>query len=235
MNKLVKNLLLITGMSGAGKSVALNSLEDLGYYCIDNMPVVLLNHIISLTNENNLSYNNIENFAVVVDSRSQNFSSFTNVINDLKTTGDIKLNILFLDAGDDVLIKRYKETRRTHPLQKQGSITEGIIEERKLLKNVRETADYIIDTSYLSTNQLKKEIAKRFNFESNYFDVYIMSFGFKYGAPIDCDYVFDVRFLPNPFYIEELRNLTGLDDKCYKYVFDNESTKVFLEKLVSLL
>src|SRR5690554_1834127 len=112
MNKLVKNLLLITGMSGAGKTVALNSLEDLGYYCIDNMPVVLLSHITSLTSESNINYNNIENFAVVVDSRSQDFASLIDVINELKTTGNIRLNILFLDASDDVLIKRYKETRR---------------------------------------------------------------------------------------------------------------------------
>lgn len=235
MNKLVKNLLLITGMSGAGKTVALNSLEDLGYYCIDNMPVVLLSHITSLTSESNINYNNIENFAVVVDSRSQDFASLIDVINELKTTGNIRLNILFLDASDDVLIKRYKETRRTHPLQKQGSISEGIIEERKVLKNVREAADYIIDTSYLSSNKLKKEITQRFSLKRNYFDINIMSFGFKYGAPIDCDYVFDVRFLPNPFYIDELRNLTGLDEECYNYVLNNEATKEFLDKLVSLL
>lgn len=235
MKKFVKNLLLITGMSGAGKSVALSSLEDLGFYCIDNMPVVLLKHIVSLTSENNLSYNNIENFAIVVDSRSQDFNSLVDVITELKKMEKIELNILFLDASDEVLIKRYKETRRTHPLQKQGSIIEGIIEERKILKNIREAADYIIDTSSLSSNKLRKEISQRFSLKSNYFDINIMSFGFKYGAPMDCDYVFDVRFLPNPFYIDELRDLTGLDKACYDYVMNNEFTTEFMDKLVSLL
>lgn len=235
MTKLVKNLLLVTGMSGAGKSVALNCLEDLGYYCIDNMPVVLLNHITSLTSENNLNYNNIENFAVVVDSRSQDFSSLINVIKELKATQSLKLKILFLDANDDVLVKRFKETRRLHPLLKQGSIIEGILKERQVLKNVRESADYIIDTSYLSSNKLKQEIATRFSFKKKYFDVNIMSFGFKYGAPIDCDYVFDVRFLPNPFYIDKLRDQTGCDEECYQFVVDNDSTQVFLEKLTALL
>lgn len=235
MTKLVKNLLLVTGMSGAGKSVALNCLEDLGYYCIDNMPVVLLNHITSLTSENNLSYNNIENFAVVVDSRSQDFSALIHVIKEIRETVHLKLQILFLDANDDVLVKRFKETRRMHPLSKQGSIIEGIILERQILESLREQADYIIDTSYLSSNKLKKEITSRFSFNKTHFDINIMSFGFKHGAPIDCDYVFDVRFLPNPFYIDEMRNQTGLDESVYNYVIKREDTTIFLEKLVSLL
>ncbi|QVK17298.1 RNase adapter RapZ [Mycoplasmatota bacterium] len=235
MTKLVKNLLLVTGMSGAGKSVALNCLEDIGYYCIDNMPVVLLNHITSLTSENNLNYNNIENFAVVVDSRSQDFSSLFHVIDEIRETVHLKLQILFLDANDDVLVKRFKETRRMHPLSKQGSIIEGIILERQILESLREQVDYIIDTSYLSSNKLKKEITSRFSFKKNQFDINIMSFGFKHGAPIDCDYVFDVRFLPNPFYIDEMRNQTGLDEEVYDYVIKREDTTIFLEKLVSLL
>ncbi len=235
MSKLVKNLLLVTGMSGAGKSVALNCLEDLGYYCIDNMPVVLLNHITSLTSENNMNYNNIENFAVVVDSRSQDFSSLINVIDELEKTQHLNLQILFLDANDDTLVKRFKETRRMHPLSKQGSIIEGIVQERQILESLREKADYIIDTSYLSSNKLKKEITSRFTFKKNHFDVNIMSFGFKHGAPIDCDYVFDVRFLPNPFYYDEMRPLTGLDDKVYDFVINRDDTTLFIEKLVSLL
>ncbi len=235
MSKLVKNLLLVTGMSGAGKSVALNCLEDLGYYCIDNMPVVLLNHITSLTNEHNIDYNNIENFAVVVDSRSQDFDALIQVIEDLKRNDSLKLQLLFLDANDDVLVKRFKETRRIHHLSKQGSIIEGILSERKILESLREKADYIIDTSYLSSNKLKKEITSRFSFDKAHFDINVMSFGFKHGAPIDCDYVFDVRFLPNPFYIDEMREKTGIDQSVYDYVIQREDTSVFLEKLVALL
>ncbi len=235
MPKLIKNLLLVTGMSGAGKSVALNCLEDIGYYCIDNMPVVLLNHITSLTSENNMNYNNIENFAVVVDSRSQDFDSLIQVINELRKEKQLSLKILFLETNDDVLIKRYKETRRMHPLSKQGSIIEGIIQERKILETLREKSDYLIDTSYLSSNQLKKEIASRFIFKRTNFDINLMSFGFKHGLPIDCDFVFDVRFLPNPFYIDELKELTGLDKEVFDYVIDREETTNFLEKLTALL
>ncbi len=235
MTKLIKNLLLVTGMSGAGKSVALNCLEDIGYYCIDNMPVVLLNHITSLTSENNLNYNNIENFAVVVDSRSQDFSALIQVIDELRNIQHLNLQILFLDSNDDVLVKRFKETRRLHPLSKQGSIIEGIILERQILETLREQADYIIDSSYLSSNKLKQEITSRFTFKKNHFDINIMSFGFKHGAPIDSDFVFDVRFLPNPFYIEEMKDLTGLDQSVSDYVINREDTTIFLEKLVSLL
>jgi len=235
MAKLVKNLLLVTGMSGAGKSVALNCLEDIGYYCIDNMPVVLLNHITSLTSENNLNYNNIENFAVVVDSRSQDFSALFQVIDEIKITEHLKLQILFLDANDDVLVKRFNETRRMHPLSKQGSNIEGILLERQVLGSLREQSDYVVDTSYLSSNKLKQEITSRFSFDKAHFDINIMSFGFKHGAPIDCDYVFDVRFLPNPFYIDEMKKLTGLDTSVSEYVVNREDSRLFLEKLSSLL
>ncbi|NLG82063.1 MAG: RNase adapter RapZ [Bacilli bacterium] len=235
MTKLVKNLLLVTGMSGAGKSVALSCLEDLGYYCIDNMPVVLLKHITSLTSENNSNYNNIENFAVVVDSRSQDFGSLLDVIAELRKSSQLDLKILFLDANDDTLVKRYKETRRVHPLTKQGSIIEAIHLERDVLSKLRENADYIIDTSYLSANKLKTEILSRFTTKLNIFDVNIMSFGFKHGAPIDCDFVFDVRFLPNPFYESDMREKTGLDKIVYDYVIERNDTTQFLSKLVELL
>ncbi len=235
MTKLVKNLLLVTGMSGAGKSVALSCLEDLGYYCIDNMPVVLLKHITSLTSENNSNYNNIENYAVVVDSRSQDFGTLLDVIAELKESKQLDLKILFLDANDDVLVKRYKETRRVHPLTKQGSILEAIHLEREVLAKLRENSDFIIDTSYISANKLKTEILSRFTTQLNIFDINIMSFGFKHGAPIDCDFVFDVRFLPNPFYEPELRDKTGLDRIVYDYVIDRDDTTQFLNKLVELL
>lgn len=235
MTKLVKNLLLVTGMSGAGKSVALSCLEDLGYYCIDNMPVVLLKHITYLTSENNSNYNNIENFAVVVDSRSQDFGSLLDVIAELRKSSQLDLKIVFLDANDDTLVKRYKETRRVHPLTKQGSIIEAIHLERDVLSKLRENADYIIDTSYLSANKLKTEILSRFTTKLNIFDVNIMSFGFKHGAPIDCDFVFDVRFLPNPFYESDMREKTGLDKIVYDYVIERDDTTQFLSKLVELL
>lgn len=235
MSKIVKNLLLVTGMSGAGKSVALNCLEDIGYYCIDNMPPVLLKHITALTSENNLNYNNIENFAIVVDSRSQDFEGIMIAISEIKKELKLKVTILFLDCNDEVLIKRFKETRRSHPLSKKGSITEGVNLERSALKNLKEISDYIIDTSYISANQLKREIAKRFEFKLSSFDINIMSFGFKHGAPMDCDYVFDVRFLPNPFYEEEMRSLTGIDEVVSNFVLDREDTKEFIDKVMTLL
>jgi RNase adapter protein RapZ len=235
MAKLIKNLLLVTGMSGAGKSVALNCLEDIGYYCIDNMPPVLLKHITSLTNENNLNYNNIENFAIVVDSRSQDFEGLLIAINEIRRSNKLNLKILFLDANDDILVKRFKETRRMHPLSRKGSIIEGIQLERSALNDLREKADFIIDTSYISSNQLKREVTKRFVFRNSHFDLNIMSFGFKHGAPIDCDYVFDVRFLPNPFYIEEMRTLTGLDKVVSDYVLQRDDTIELIDKIIAFL
>lgn len=234
-NNILKNLLLVTGMSGAGKSVALNCLEDIGYYCIDNMPPVLLKHITTLTSENNLNYNNIENFAIVVDSRSQDFEGLLIAINDLKKNNNLNLKVLFLDANDDVLVKRFKETRRMHPLSKNGSIIEGIVKEHSIMNSMREISDYIIDTSYLSANQLKKEVASRFVFKKRNFDINIMSFGFKHGAPLDCDYLFDVRFLPNPFYVEDLRDQTGLNKSVSNYVLECKNTQILLNKIISLL
>lgn len=234
MSKIVRNLLLVTGMSGAGKSVTLSCLEDIGYYCIDNMPPVLLKHIGSLTNENTINYNNIENFAVVVDGRSMDFEGILIAIHELKQT-DLNISILFLECNDEVLAKRFKETRRLHPLSHKGSITEGIAMERSALKDLKEIADYIIDTSYISTNQLKREVVKRFEFTPSSFDINIMSFGFKHGTPVDCDFIFDVRFLPNPFYIENMRPLTGLDEEVYDYVINREDTTEFIRHVVEFL
>jgi UPF0042 nucleotide-binding protein len=235
MAKVVKNLLLVTGMSGAGKSVALNCLEDIGYYCIDNMPPVLLKHIHSLTSSNNLNYNNIENFAVVVDGRSQDFEGIMIAIKDLKKEADLKVSLLFLDCNDEVLNKRFKETRRLHPLSQKGSISEGIAFERKALRNLKEISDYVIDTSYILSNQFKREITKRFEFKASSFSINIMSFGFKHGSPIDCDFVFDVRFLPNPFYEADMRERTGLDEDVFKYVIERADTQELIEKVTQLL
>lgn len=222
-------------MSGAGKSVALSCLEDLGYYCIDNMPPALLKHITQLPDGDQPHYNSSRNFAIVVDSRSLDFAAILDVIHELKEADDLELEIMFLDCNDEVLTKRFKETRRTHPLQWKGSISEGIVFERSALKDVKELADYIIDTSYISSNQLKREILKRFSLELPRYDINIMSFGFKYGTPMDCDYIFDVRFLPNPFYDEEMRPLTGEDEVVYRYVNDREESEQFVDKVVELM
>lgn len=235
MSKRVKHLLLVTGMSGAGKSVTLHLLEDIGYYCIDNMPPVLLQYIDSLIGEASRYYNNIENFAIVVDSRSQDFEGMLEAISFLKKRSDLDIRLLFLECNDEVLTKRYKETRRIHPMAQQGSITKGIIYERSALKDIKELADYVIDTSYITSNQLKREIAERFEIHTHGLDVHIMSFGFKHGTPTDCDFIFDVRFLPNPFYIEELRHLTGLDQAVADYVMNNQETVEFINKTVDLL
>lgn len=235
MEQTAPKLLLVTGMSGAGKSVALNCLEDLGYYCIDNMPPSLLKHIRLLSEEENLQYNNIKHFAVVVDSRSLDFKGIIHAIHELKALEDFEVEVLFLDCNDEVLTKRYKETRRVHPLQMKGSILEGIVFERQALKDVKEMADYIIDTSYINVNQLKREVFKRFSRDIPRYDIHIMSFGFKHGTPMDCDFIFDVRFLPNPFYEEDLRPLTGEDQGVYDYVIGRKEAQEFVRQVVDLM
>lgn len=199
------------------------------------MPPVLLKHIQSLTNENNQNYNDIENFAIVVDSRSLDFEGIRSAIEELKTIEDIHLTILFLDCNDEVLTKRFNETRRTHPLSKKGSIFEGITIERQELKDIKELSDYIIDTSYIGANQLKREISKRFSIQTENCKINIMSFGFKHGTPMDCDFIFDVRFLPNPFYEADLREKTGNDQEVYDYVNNRDDAKTFVDKVVELL
>lgn len=228
-------LILVTGMSGAGKTVAIDCLEDLGYYCIDNMPPSFLEHIHLLSEEENLQYNNIRDFAIVVDSRSLNFDGILTVIHDIKERNDFDLEVIFLDCNDEVLMKRFKETRRVHPLQKKGSISEGIVFERLALRDVKELADYVIDTSYISANQLKREILKRFAVDHPRYDIHIMSFGFKHGTPMDCDYIFDVRFLPNPFYEEDLRPLTGEDEPVYDYVIRRKEALEYIDQVVQLM
>ncbi len=225
---------IVTGMSGSGKRTAMKMLEDVGFYCVDNLPVALIEKFAELITTPSSEVNKV---ALGVDVRAdQSFGSVRRILDQLKENGYL-FEILFMEAGDDVLLKRYKETRRLHPLSPQGRVEEGIQREREILKEIREKADYIIDTSHLLTRELKKEIDDIFvrNKEYNSLIVTILSFGFKKGIPADADLVFDVRFLPNPFYIEELKYKTGNDREVQDYVMSFSEAGVFLQKLTDML
>ena len=225
---------IVTGMSGAGKSTALKMLEDVGYFCVDNLPFPLISKLSELTLMPNTEINKI---AVGVDIRSgQSFSQFEEILDQLTETG-FQYEILFLDSRDDVLIKRYKETRRNHPLAKEGRLDEGIKKERIKLDGLRRRADYILDTSNTLTRELKMELNKIFVENKEFKNIYVTvcSFGFKYGIPSDADLVFDVRFLPNPYYIEDMRYQTGYDTGIREFVMANDSAKEFLQKLEDMV
>ncbi|MGN0374561.1 MAG: RNase adapter RapZ [Butyrivibrio sp.] len=227
-------IVVVTGMSGAGKRTALKVLEDAGYYCVDNLPVMLVAKFVELACSGS---KNIQNIAMGVDVRSgESFGEFEKVLDTLKST-NIMCEILFLEAEDEVLVKRYKETRRNHPLAGEHRVMEGILKERKEIAFLKKRADYIIDTSTLLTRDLKQELEKIFVNDEHFNNlvVTILSFGFKYGIPEDADLIFDVRFLPNPYYIEELRPLTGNDDAIKDYVMGFEQAHVFLQKLVDMV
>lgn len=228
-------LVIITGMSGAGKSTALKMLEDVGYFCVDNLPVPLIPKVADLWKA---SGTEISKAALGVDIRSgQTFHELHKVLDELDGV-KIQYEILYLESEDDVLIKRYKETRRFHPLSgSQGRIEDGIREERKKLQFLKERADYIIDTSHMLTRELKTELNKIFVQNKEYKNLYIsvMSFGFKYGIPADADLVFDVRFLPNPYYIDQLRPKTGNDPEVRDYVMSSKTAVTFLEKLTDMV
>ena len=225
---------IITGMSGAGKSQAMKAMEDIGYYCMDNLPPQLLPKFAELCYE---SKRNIDKVAVVVDIRGGIF--FEDLFEDLDDLNEqgLKYRILFLDAEDNVLIKRYKELRRPHPLNPSGRIIDGIERERILLQEVRNQANYIIDTSMLTIGMLKEEIVKIFleGKELRKLTISVVSFGFKYGILLDADLVFDVRFIPNPYYVKELKELTGEDSDVRDYVFKWKQTRIFIEKLMDML
>lgn len=226
---------IVTGMSGAGKSTAIKVLEDAGYFCVDNLPVPLLEKFAQLSFENVDS--EIQKVAVGVDIRNgHNLKLLDNALRSLEDTG-ISYEILFLDSEDEVLIKRYKETRRCHPLSGKGRVEDGIHQERERLAFLRDQADYIINTSQLLTRELKAEIDEIFVKDKEYKNLFvsIVAFGFKYGIPTDADLVFDVRFLPNPYYIEELRPLSGNDRAVYEYVMSYEAAGEFLKKLEDMV
>ena len=227
--------LIVTGLSGAGKSRAVDALEDIGFYCVDNIPPKLIPTFYDLCAKAGDTFSRV---AVVTDIRGGDmFSSLFETLDDLKNE-DKHYRILFLDANDYVLINRFKETRRKHPLAENnlGSLEQAVKREREILRPVREKADYIIDTSFLSPAQLKERISNLFLGDSSQaLMVHCVSFGFKYGIPTEADLVFDVRCLPNPFYIEELKHLTGLDEPVYSYVMKWEQTKGVVQRLISLI
>ncbi|MBO5371719.1 MAG: RNase adapter RapZ [Lachnospiraceae bacterium] len=223
-------LVMLTGMSGAGKSTALKMMEDVGYYCVDNLPIPLIEKFVELLET---STDELQKFALGVDIRSGNaFSELHKVLDRLDEHGKAP-QILFLDAEDQVLVKRYKETRRNHPLSGGERVESGITQERKKLDFLRQRADYIIDTSRLLTRELRAEIEKIFVKQQDYKSLFItiLSFGFKYGIPSDSDLVFDVRFLPNPYYIESLRPKSGNDKEVQDYVLQFQESHEFLDKL----
>ena len=225
---------VVTGMSGGGKSTVLKMLEDLGFYCVDNLPLLLIEKFVELIITPG---SEITKVALGLDVRAdQPFNDVQKVLEKLKADG-YSFDILFMDASDKVLIKRYKETRRMHPLSPDGRIEDGVDRERKILEDMRRKADYVIDTSNLLTRELKEELDRIFvqNEEYNSLMVTILSFGFKNGIPADADLVFDVRFLPNPFYIDELKHNTGNDKDVQDYVMSFPEALGFLEKLVDML
>ena len=226
---------IVTGMSGAGKSTALKMLEDMGYFCVDNLPVPLIPKMAELLS---VPGTEINKAALGVDIRSgQNFYELEKILKELDRSGT-RFEILYLESSDDVLIKRYKETRRFHPLSgKDGRVEEGIKEERKRLKFLRERADYLIDSSHMLTRELRAELSKIFVENKEYKNLYIsvLSFGFKYGIPADADLVFDVRFLPNPYYIDTLREKTGNEAEVQDYVMQNDKGRIFLDKLKDMM
>ena len=230
----MKNLIILTGMSGAGKSVALESLEDMGYFSIDNLPVPLLPKIVEMMQSTNEYMHDV---ALSIDLRDREFfSQLVPVINELITEKEMRTSIVFLDASDSKLISRYKETRRSHPLNDNVTLSEAIQNERQLLKDVKKVSSYIIDTTDLSTKKLKEDISNYLNYDRNEgFTVNVLSFGFKHEIPKDADIMFDVRFLPNPFYVEELRPKTGLDEDVYDYIMQFKDTDIFYNKFVELL
>lgn len=226
---------IVTGMSGAGKSSVLKMLEDAGYFCVDNLPVPLLPKFAELISSQ--EQENTPLIALGIDIRSGEGLATVNKILDNIQDLAISYEILFLDCKDSVLIKRYKETRRQHPLAVGGRVEDGIKNERKKMKFLKERADYIIDTSQMLIRDLKGEVYKIFVKNEPYQNLYItvLSFGFKYGIPTDADLVFDVRFLPNPYYVETLRKKTGLEADVSGFVMDCKEAEVFLDKIEDLL
>lgn len=225
-------LIIITGMSGAGKSTASNFFEDSGFFCMDNVPPSLLPNLMNVC-----SQSDVKKMAVVIDTRVGSF--FNSLIEAIKKVEKMGVDVktLFLDTSDDVLIRRFSETRRKHPLQDGERIADLIRRERAMLEQTRTIADYIIDTTEINGRELYEKIRQLIEKSLNprHMSVVFISFGFKHGIPIDCDMVFDLRFLPNPHYIPQLKGLTGLDEEVSSYVFQTETSKTFSKKLKSFI
>jgi UPF0042 nucleotide-binding protein len=232
----MKNLrvVIITGLSGSGKSTALRALEDIGFFCVDNLPVILLPKFLSITTS---SSPEIKQVAMVMDLRERSFlDKYQRIFTGLKEKG-YKIEILFLESGDDSLLHRFSETRRIHPLSERGLIMEGILMEREKLSSLKKMADKIIDTTSLNVHQLKDIVQSYFlpSSRQKKMVINLTSFGYRYGLPVDADLVFDVRFLPNPYFVENLKNYDGHNADVQDYVLQNKESKKFLEKILDLM
>ena len=229
------DLVFVTGMSGAGRTTALKIMEDLGFFCVDNLPIPLIGKFVQLTREG--EEGKIHRVAMGIDIRSgDDLPELQPIFEELRQEG-VLCRILFLDADDRTLIKRYKETRRKHPLAGQGRIEGGLEQEREKLRFLKESADYILDTSQLLTRELRTELERIFVEQEDFRSLMIsvLSFGFKYGIPADSDLVFDVRFLPNPYYVTEIREFTGKEAPIRDFVMKYEECRQFVDKLVDLI
>ncbi len=225
---------VVTGMSGSGKTTAMKMLEDAGFYCVDNLPLLLVEKFVEMLAEPESEFNKI---ALGLDVRADiHFEEASDILKSIKESG-IPVEILFLDSDDQILINRYKETRRVHPLAPDGHVEDGVQKERQILEEIRKNADYVLDTTNLLTRELKLELDRIFvkNEAYNSLMITVMSFGFKYGIPTDADLVLDVRFLPNPYYIDELRAKTGNDKEIQDYVMSFPEANEFLDKLTDML
>ena len=226
--------IIVTGLSGAGKSHAIHCMEDLGYYCVDNMPPKLIKEFIHLAEK---SSGRIEKAAFVVDIRGGDFfNDLMEILDDLEEEG-IKYRIMFFEASDETLIRRYKETRRSHPLSQGGSVMEGIISERERLEKIRARASFVIDTSNIKVAALNQEIKRLLlsNQKEDSFNITLQSFGYKNGMPAEADWVFDVRFIPNPFYLTSMKKLSGNSKKVREYVLQFPESKEFITKATELI
>ncbi len=220
-------------MSGSGKSTALRAFEDMGYYCVDNLPIALLPDFLSLTENSTEIPTRV---ALVMDVREKGFlDQYGSIFSQVKNQG-FHLEVLFLDASDNVLVQRFSQTRRKHPLQQKGDIIKAISEERKRLRGLREFADNYIDTSNRNVHQLRQIVLDMYSFRQDLTRplIHVISFGFKYGVPADASLVLDVRFLPNPYFVPELRSFSGLDERVYDFVHHKEQTRAFLKHLESM-
>jgi UPF0042 nucleotide-binding protein len=225
-----KHIVIITGMSGSGKSTAIRALEDAGFFCIDNLPVLLLPKLTELAGSGQ-----IERMALVVDVREGIFlKEAPRVLDEVRRAGH-QVEVLFLDSSDDSLIRRFSETRRRHPLAPTGTVADGIASEREKLRDLRELADQVIDSSALNVHDLKRMVQARFSPEpAQGPSLSVMSFGYRHGVPPQADLVLDVRFLPNPYFVPDLKGLTGKNDRVAAYVLDRDETREFLDKVVDL-
>ncbi len=230
MSAPAKHIVVISGMSGSGKSTAIRALEDVGFFCIDNLPVLLLPKLTELAGQGQF-----EHLALVVDVREGVFlKEAPRILDEVRRAGH-QLEVLFLDSSDESLIRRFSETRRRHPLALTGSVADGIQAEREALKDLREMADQVIDSSALNVHDLKRMVQSRFSPEpASGPSLSVMSFGFRHGVPSQADLVFDVRFLPNPYFVPDLKGLTGKDPRVSSYVLDRDETQQFVEKVVDL-